>query len=745
MKALKSFKNCFVILISALALAAAVCGVVFGRGNSVSASALSAEASVDNNYNFALVDVNVDVNEDKTMRITENLYTTFASSNVNTGFIRDIQRITRIKRTVNGKIISGNDIFAPLDDIEFKLYKCDTSYGYKTAVDGVPTAADVAEFEEMPSKYTYELYQNGQFHSIKMQKQSGYLQSGMYLFQLSYTYDLSDDKAGGFDDLTLDVLGYDMRPATAVHAKVNFPKSIDRANAGVYLNNTSSFEGRALWEPDADMGDALSIKDTSVEFYACFNKGAKRSFTIQAILPDGYFTGTGLTFFWYYIPFAVIAAAAVVALLILALKMIDKKPLETVEFYPPEGMPVMRFSAIWHRGVRDKDTAALILKWAGLGLITIQQDGYRDIILRPTGKLSAKKSTRKRRKSTATNVFDEFPDRVSAEPSSGGNVTSDPFGFEEGGDNAISPADMKKYFANAAERNYYDTLFSGIGGTNMFSSRVFATQSVFSTQTNSAQRKLYTVTEALKKDGETPSPVDGKLQKVSRYVFPYLSLVPMVCAIAYQCLLTQTFVPLLFLIFMAAGSFVIPSMGGPRKAIFIAYIFPVAFFAMPYFAFIMIGTMPAYDYAKLMFIAPVIWAIGNFVLPWLKGRRTEEANKYYGQMLGFKNFLLKAELPRIQKLFDENPEYFADILPWCFIMGISDKVEKRFKSLDIKIRVPQYVTDRVNVYVMASCMHRAYYSGAPRSSGGRGGFGGGGGGFGGSSGGGGGGGGSRGC
>ena len=100
--------------------------------------------------------------------------------------------------------------------------------------------------------------------------------------------------------------------------------------------------------------DELIVKDTSVEFYVSGLRGAKRSFTVQAILPDGYFKGGGVTFFWYYIPFAAIAAAAVIALIVLALKMIDKKPLETVEFYPPEGMSVMRFSAIWHRGVDRK-------------------------------------------------------------------------------------------------------------------------------------------------------------------------------------------------------------------------------------------------------------------------------------------------------------------------------------------------------------------------------------------------------
>ena len=119
-------------------------------------------------------------------------------------------------------------------------------------------------------------------------------------------------------------------------------------------------------------------------------------------------------------------------------------------------------------------------------------------------------------------------------------------------------------------------------------------------------------------------------------------------------------------------------------------------------------------------------------------RRTPEVLSDYGKMRGFKNFLLKAELPRIQVLFDDDPFYFAEILPYCYIMGISEKVQKRFAPLNIP--VPEYMSQGVNLNVICSSISRSNTAYAPRSS-----SGGGGGGHGGSSGGGGGGGGSRGC
>ena len=92
-------------------------------------------------------------------------------------------------------------------------------------------------------------------------------------------------------------------------------------------------------------------------------------------------------------------------------------------------------------------------------------------------------------------------------------------------------------------------------------------------------------------------------------------------------------------------------------------------------------------------------------------------------------------------LFDERPDLFAEILPYCYIMKITKRVEKRFKALGIAAPV---WTEGQSVY---ACTHA--FSHAIASSGGGGGLssgsGGGGGGGGGSSGGGGGGGGSRGC
>lgn len=71
-------------------------------------------------------------------------------------------------------------------------------------------------------------------------------------------------------------------------------------------------------------------------------------------------------------------------------------------------------------------------------------------------------------------------------------------------------------------------------------------------------------------------------------------------------------------------------------------------------------------------------------------RRTESGNKLLGRVLGFKNFIETAELDRINMLVDENPQYFFDILPYAYVLGLTDKWAKNFEK--VKIVSPEWYT-----------------------------------------------------
>lgn len=634
-----------------------------GLGRQLTASAYEQEV-----FHFDSVRFEANVNKDKTLDVTETLVARWTVTG-QTSLIRDIQRQSKTTRYVNGKKISGKNYFAKISEIS-------------ATVDG-----EECDWHILPK--SDDLYLEN-FFSIEMKHSDGseLKFNQPYTFVLKYKYDMGDDRLKAFDDLTYDIFGYKMNATKLFSAKITFPEDVT-LNAGDVTARLASVS----WQPDSF--EKLEVIGNTVEVEA-LNLGKKRGLTLQVILPKGTFTG-GVTMFWYYWIFVLIAVAAVIAVAVLFVKNMPRKPVEVVEFYPPEDLSVMKFSAIWHKALKSQDAAALILKWADMKLIDISKDGGRNLILRLNTEV-------------ARNVAEQGPEKA---------VT----------------ADGKKYFDTPEELHYFKTLFSGIGGSNT----VFSTAS-FAVSGNYEKKKLYDATQKLTqsvKIDEIVKPVN-KLRKL----IPFLGLVPAVALIAYNCIIGSTFIPLLFCVFLAAGTFAGASYIKEDGTLLtpLVLIFPIAFFAMPYGLFIWQFAMPLYDYAFLLYIAPVIYAVCMFILPFFIGKRTENANKIYGRILGFKRFLLTAELSRIQLLFDENPDYFSDILPWCMIMDISGKVQKRFAALE-KINMPKVLEDNIDMRRLRRTVFYSSMLGAPRSSGSGGG--GGGGGRGGSSGGGGGGGGSR--
>lgn len=150
-----------------------------------------------------------------------------------------------------------------------------------------------------------------------------------------------------------------------------------------------------------------------------------------------------------------------------------------------------------------------------------------------------------------------------------------------------------------------------------------------------------------------------------------------------------------------------------------------------------------YDIWYLTVISLVIFFIGHLSGLFVRVYPKDNEEKL-GRILGFKDFLLYAELDKLNERVEDNPDYYYSVLPYCYVFGITKKMEKRFSALNIPARLPEYFEGHTAsdvCHCMTSSMSRVgggfSSSGGGFSSGG----GGSGGGGGGSSGGGGGGGG----
>ena len=55
-----------------------------------------------------------------------------------------------------------------------------------------------------------------------------------------------------------------------------------------------------------------------------------------------------------------------------------------------------------------------------------------------------------------------------------------------------------------------------------------------------------------------------------------------------------------------------------------------------------------------------------------------------GKIRGFKRFLETARKEELERLVEENPSYFYDILPYTYVLGVSNKWIKKFESINMK-------------------------------------------------------------
>lgn len=90
--------------------------------------------------------------------------------------------------------------------------------------------------------------------------------------------------------------------------------------------------------------------------------------------------------------------------------------------------------------------------------------------------------------------------------------------------------------------------------------------------------------------------------------------------------------------------------------------------------------------AESHLLSVLICAVSSFVLLILMifmDKRTPQGNKWLGQILGLKDFIMSCEKDRLEVLVEENPYAFFEILPYAYVLGISDTWVKKFETIVI--------------------------------------------------------------
>lgn len=350
--------------------------------------------------------------------------------------------------------------------------------------------------------------------------------------------------------------------------------------------------------------------------------GAREGVTCRLMLPEGYFVGERDTGWMLSVAAGIMAGVALLAALLWFLFGRDPKVVRTVEFYPPPEINSAEVGYIIDGVADDKDLVSLIIYFANQGYLTIEDQDGDFILTKKTPLPAGSKSYEK----VMFNGLFRTGERVSL------NSLKEEF-YE---DFAAARTALRSYFTGSSKRLFTQTsvLSRGIASILMLIPSVIL---------------AYFVTE------------------YSYYVWYWM--LPPLFAAAVTLLGSLGMIwnhdkresrnkkkrvasSVLYIIIIAVGNLGILGWGLAMGAFWVA-------------------------------VAAVGASILILIFTILMKQRTRESAALLGKILGFKEFIRTAELDRIQKLVDQDPSYFYNVLPYAYVFGLTDKWVKKFETIAV--------------------------------------------------------------
>lgn len=482
-----------------------------------------AEDYSDEPYYFKAYNVDINVLEDNTYEVTETLDAHFNEERH--GIYREIpvsstvERIDGSSEKIRAKVskISVNEEFAVSKDIS----SCTIQIG--------------SESETVIGDKSYEI---------------------------SYLYKLGEDKNSGFDEVYYNIIGNNWDTYIEnVTFKITMPKEFDSSrlgfSSGAY-GTAGTYNVNYTVDGNVISGSILSALSPY------------EALTVRLELDDGYFYFNKSLYAFKQSLLVAIPLAVLITVIFLWAKFgKDKKPVKTVEFYPPDGMSSADV-AFARKGLISGEQVVPLL-------IELANEGYVQIIEKqPQSKHSR----------------GDFEIKRTADAYNGGDRYKEIFFnglFKNGKYSQTSK--------NALENDFYLTL-------NLICEMYNSTEN---------RRKVFVKNTGLMK----------------------------IFGIIISCLA------------FAAINLIAALLTFSKTEILLASI----------------GTAAC---------------VASFLISLAIRRRTDENVALLGKIEGFRDFLEAAEKEKLEALVNDDPQYFYNILPYTYVLGISDKWIKKFESIAVK-------------------------------------------------------------
>lgn len=487
------------------------------------------------------------------------------------------------------------------------------------------TSTNRAKITNLSVDNIYDVSKTDGFYNIQIGSADETI-TGRNIYTIKYTYNIGKDPIKNYDEFYYNIIGDEWDTIIRnVTFSITMPKEFDSSKLGFSSGTKGSVNNENI---------IYNVYENTIigSYNNILTKG--EALTVRLELPEGYFAkATNNYTLQDYLIFIVPILGVIISLILWIIYGRDDKVIETVEFYPPEGFNSLEIGFLYKGTAYNTDVTSLLIYLANKGYIKITETNEKSLF-----------SKEESYKITKLKEYD------------GNNINERLFleGLFKRATNKDEHTGNLEVNMSELHNIFYLTVNQILANINNKENK----QKIFEKKASS--KKKYVVI----------------LMLIS---FILITVIPI---INYGNLETIMFA----LIFPGVGFTVLFgflfSKTNLSQKIF-GVIWGLLFGGIPWVGIIFptISQDNIYLTGYLFgFICLIIMALCFKNL----SKRTAYGLELLGKIKGFKTYLETVEKDKLENMVMQNPNYFYDILPYTYVLGVSDKWIKDFETITIQ-------------------------------------------------------------
>ena len=532
------------------------------------------------------------------------------------------------------------------------------------------------EFKKIRENDKYKLQIGSKDHTL----------IGEQKYVIKYTYNLGKDPMNNYDELYYNIIGNEWDTVIGnITFSITMPKDFDSSKLGFSSGIKGSIDNsKVIYNVNGNKitGSYNGILDVG------------EALTARCELPEGYFVDAKLDINKIdYLMFFVPIIFLVISILLWNIFGRDDQIIETIEFYPPEGLNSLDVGFLYKGKAENKDVTSLLIYLANKGYLEISN---KKIELN-ADKINLNQESRNNANKKIMILQNKINELKESNPSSPKikyyenmldiykNIDT-PINYEQYGlKSSINNINKKNKFLIRKLKDYDGTNLHEqwfMEGLFEYNRKEVTDSMLYNNFYITNNRILHTINNEQNKNKVFEK------SSLNKKIFIILMIIASYCLITIPPIFTygEQEILIFALAFPAIGFTALLGMlfgDIPISVKIFGVFWGLGFGGIPWLITVLPALMQDMSYLICYIIGLLCIGVMILVIKYLP-KRTKYGNEMLGKLKGFKNFLETVEKEKLESLVMENPNYFYDILPYTYVLGISDKWIKKFESISLQ-------------------------------------------------------------